>query len=136
MLKQLAFTKSKHVLTAGFGALLVLIVVVTLAGMWGSYSVESRTEALLPVAVVGVLVLVLGAAVAFLVTRQIVRSEDVLYREKELAEVTLHSIGEGVITIDAEGHIDYLNPVAEHYTGCSGPDAPCPRLDACACGAQ
>ena len=130
MLKQLAFTKSKHVLTAGFGALLVLIVVVTLAGMWGSYSVESRTEALLPVAVVGVLVLVLGAAVAYLVTRQIVRSEDVLYREKELAEVTLHSIGEGVITIDAEGHIDYLNPVAEQYTGWSGTDAKGQRLDA------
>ncbi|MBI2294177.1 MAG: EAL domain-containing protein [Betaproteobacteria bacterium] len=130
MLKQFTFSRSKHALRAGFGALLVLTVVVALAGMWGIYSVEPRVEVLLPVAVVGVLVLVLGATVAFLVSRQIVRSEDALFREKELAEVTLHSIGEGVITIDAEGRIDYLNPVAEQYTGWSGTDAKGQRLDA------
>ena len=130
MLKQLAFTQSKHVLTAGFGVLLVLIVAVTLAGMSGIYSVEPRLEALLPIAVVGVLVLILGAGVALLVSRWIVRGEDALYREKELAEVTLHSIGEGVITIDAGGRIDYLNPVAEQYTGWSGTDAKGQRLDA------
>ena len=48
-------------------------------------------------AVVGALVLVAGASVAALVSRRIVRSEDALYREKELAEVTLHSIGDGVM---------------------------------------
>lgn len=40
-----------------------------------------------------------------------------LSREKELAEVTLHSIGDAVITTDAEGRIDYLNPIAEELTG-------------------
>ncbi|HYH40886.1 MAG TPA: EAL domain-containing protein, partial [Burkholderiales bacterium] len=30
---------------------------------------------------------------------------------------TLHSIGDGVITTDAEGRVEYLNPVAEQYTG-------------------
>jgi len=130
VLKQFPFSRSKDALRAGFGALLVLTVVVALTGMWSIYSVEPRVEALLPVAIVGVLGLVLGAAVAFLVRRQIVRSEDALYREKELAEVTLHSIGEGVITIDAEGRIDYLNPIAEQYTGWSGIDAKGQRLDA------
>ena len=129
MLKQFNFSRSKDALRAGFGALLVLTVIVTLTGMWGIYAVEPRVEVLLPVAVVGVLVLVLGATVAFLVSRQIVRSEDALFREKELAEVTLHSIGEGVITIDAEGRIDYLNPVAEQYTGWNGTDAKGQRLD-------
>ncbi|MEM8505323.1 MAG: EAL domain-containing protein [Cyanobacteria bacterium P01_D01_bin.1] len=40
-----------------------------------------------------------------------------LYAEKELAQVTLHSIGDAVITTDAKGDITYLNPVAEELTG-------------------
>ena len=36
-----------------------------------------------------------------------------LSREKELAQVTLASIGDGVITTDREGRVRYLNPVAE-----------------------
>ncbi len=45
------------------------------------------------------------------------RSEAELFREKERAEVTLQSIGDAVITTDAEGRIDYLNPVALRLTG-------------------
>lgn len=46
------------------------------------------------------------------------RSEQALHEEKERAEVTLHSIGDGVITTDVDGHVRYLNPVAEMLTGC------------------
>lgn len=42
--------------------------------------------------------------------------EEALFREKERAEVTLHSIGDGVITTDATGIIDYLNPLAATLT--------------------
>ncbi len=45
------------------------------------------------------------------------RMEALLFQEKELAQVTLDSIGDAVITTDAIGHIRYLNPVAESLTG-------------------
>ncbi|MGA7802162.1 MAG: EAL domain-containing protein [Gammaproteobacteria bacterium] len=50
-------------------------------------------------------------------------SESALYQEKEKAEVTLHSIGDAVITTDAEGRIEYFNPVAETLTGWVLPEA-------------
>ncbi len=37
----------------------------------------------------------------------------------EFAHVTLQSIGDGVVTTDTRGNIQYLNPVAEQLTGCS-----------------
>ena len=46
-------------------------------------------------------------------------AEEALARDKELAQVTLASIGDGVIRTDASGHIDYMNPVAERLTGWS-----------------
>ncbi len=48
---------------------------------------------------------------------------EVLFQEKERAEVTLHSIGDGVITTDLKGNVDYLNQVAEQMTGWSNKEA-------------
>ncbi|MDG4552412.1 MAG: EAL domain-containing protein [Candidatus Contendobacter sp.] len=45
------------------------------------------------------------------------RAEEALFEEKERAQTTLHSIGDAVITTDARGVVDYLNPVAETLTG-------------------
>jgi diguanylate cyclase (GGDEF)-like protein/PAS domain S-box-containing protein len=45
------------------------------------------------------------------------RAETRVFEEKERAEVTLQSIGDGVITTDADGNIDYINPVAQDLTG-------------------
>ncbi len=45
------------------------------------------------------------------------RAETAIFQEKEKAQVTLQSIGDAVITTDAEGRIEYLNPVAEELTG-------------------
>ncbi|MCP5415588.1 MAG: EAL domain-containing protein [Chromatiaceae bacterium] len=44
------------------------------------------------------------------------RTEQALHTEKERAEVTLHSIGDAVITTDANGDVEYMNPVAEKLT--------------------
>ncbi len=43
--------------------------------------------------------------------------EEALFHEKERAQITLQSIGDGVITTDAHGRVEYLNPVAEELTG-------------------
>ncbi len=49
--------------------------------------------------------------------------EDALFREKESAQITLQSIGDGVITTDAECVVEYVNPVAADLTGWKVDDA-------------
>ena len=44
-------------------------------------------------------------------------AETRVFEEKERAQVTLQSIGDGVITTDAKGCVDYINPVAQDLTG-------------------
>jgi diguanylate cyclase (GGDEF)-like protein/PAS domain S-box-containing protein len=51
------------------------------------------------------------------------RSETELEREKGLAQTTLESIGDGVITTDMTGAVTYVNPAAEQLTGWSNADA-------------
>lgn len=45
------------------------------------------------------------------------RMERELAEKHELLRVTLHSIGDAVITTDAQGRVQWLNPVAERMTG-------------------
>jgi len=49
--------------------------------------------------------------------------EDALHRERELAEVTLRSIGDAVITTDTQLRITSLNPIAEAMTGWTSAEA-------------
>ncbi|PWB48668.1 MAG: histidine kinase [Nitrosomonadales bacterium] len=59
-------------------------------------------------AVMGVTAFVVGR------TREV---ENALFQEKELAQVTLHSIGDAVITTNERGQVDFLNHAAEVLTG-------------------
>jgi diguanylate cyclase (GGDEF)-like protein/PAS domain S-box-containing protein len=45
------------------------------------------------------------------------RAEAALHEERDRLQVTLGSIGDGVITTDAAGFVTFLNPVAEAMTG-------------------
>jgi len=56
------------------------------------------------------------------VTRDITElktAEALLFQEKERAQITLQSIGDGVITIDVAGNILYINPYAKQMIGCT-----------------
>ena len=48
---------------------------------------------------------------------------EALFAEKERAQVTLNSIGDGVICTDISGNVTYLNQVAEAMTGWPGAEA-------------
>ncbi|HVV41506.1 MAG TPA: EAL domain-containing protein [Nitrobacter sp.] len=49
--------------------------------------------------------------------------ENALRAEKERAQITLASIGEAVISTDADGKLDFMNPVAETLIGLSVEEA-------------
>jgi len=59
----------------------------------------------------------IGIIVGLVVIRRTAKSEATLFRQKERVEVTLNSIGDGVITTDASGLVDYVNHVASKLTG-------------------
>ena len=55
--------------------------------------------------------------------------EEALFHEKESAQITLQSIGDGVVTTSSDGCVEYLNPVAEELTGWKLDDAVGQPLD-------
>jgi|GEM_PF-807705 len=63
------------------------------------------------------LALITGVIIAVYVTRHSTRTEQHLFLEKELAQVTLHSIADAIITTDQKGNIKHINPNAEKLTG-------------------
>ncbi|MEJ2142111.1 MAG: EAL domain-containing protein [Gammaproteobacteria bacterium] len=69
------------------------------------------------------LTLLLTLAIAIFVSLIVSRGEKKLFIEKELAQVTLYSIGDGVITTDKRGRIRIINPVAEELTGFDSDEA-------------
>lgn len=62
------------------------------------------------------IIFILTILIATYVIRRITKTEEQLFFEKELAQITLHSIGDGVITVDKKYLIQTINPVAETLT--------------------
>lgn len=71
----------------------------------------------------GVAAVLLILAVTIYVIRRTLAYEEALYREKEQAQVTLSSIGDAVVSTDARGRVNFLNPIAEFLTGWSCQEA-------------
>lgn len=78
---------------------------------------SSYRSGLLLMGLLGLATVALGAMIALYVMRRTGLTEQALFQEKERAQVTLDSIGDGVITTDDEGKVVYFNPVAEQLTG-------------------
>ncbi len=73
--------------------------------------------------ILGGLAILLSIVIAIYTIRRAIRIERGLFIEKEQAEMTLHSIGDAVITTDHEGKIEIMNPRAVNITGYSSADA-------------
>ena len=69
-----------------------------------------------------ILSVILLSTTAFILYK-LKRQTHELEHEKNRALVTLHSIGDGIITTDASGVVQYLNPIAEQLTGWNKQDA-------------
>lgn len=88
----------------------------------GSYTVERSLASLVSdTAIVALIALILAMIIAVplrtIPLRALKKSFRDLEQEKEKALVTLQSIGDAVITTDAEMRVEYLNPIAEALTG-------------------
>jgi len=111
----------EHAIPMQNGVLTQLDAMLTLQREAGVAMVEeaahSYRSAVIMMILLGIAALLIGGQVARTVVRRSARVESALFREKERAQVTLHAIGDAVITTDVRGNVDYLNPVAEHLTG-------------------
>ena len=84
---------------------------------------EERLENVIFITVTtGLIVLALIIFIATYDTRRVADTEKQLFFEKELAQITLHSIGDGVITVDKDYIIQTINPVAETLSGVTSKD--------------
>ena len=70
-----------------------------------------------------------GAVVVFTDTTELYESQERFRQEKERAQITLESIGDGVIRVNVDGIIEYLNPVASAILGWSSDDAVNQKLE-------
>jgi len=87
-------------------------------------------------AIVAALILLSAAASAFAnkrrqagLYRQLLKSKSQQWETQEQFRATLYSIGDGVLTVDTEGCIKEMNPVAERLTGWTEAEARGKPLD-------
>jgi PAS domain S-box-containing protein len=85
-----------------------------------------RDDITFPVEVSSRMAVVQGAAFYLCIMRDITERTEAaraLEEERERLAVTVHNIGDGVITLDARGWITLMNDVAADLTGCASADA-------------
>jgi diguanylate cyclase (GGDEF)-like protein/PAS domain S-box-containing protein len=80
-------------------------------------AIATHNQARIQIIALGGIATAFGILIAMFTIYRSRLSAQQLFREKDRAQVTLRSIGEGVITTDALGGIEYMNPVAEQLTG-------------------
>ena len=86
-------------------------------------AVSTSRNTIITMSLLALAVFSMCIAIAIYLVGYISRSEKLIHRQKERAQVTLHSIGDAVITTDNNGFVQYLNNEAEHLTGWNEKDA-------------
>lgn len=96
-------------------------------------AVNEARETIITISILALIVSIVCLLIAIYLIRYITRSEKVIFREKEKAQVTLHSIGDAVITTNERGIIVKMNEEAERLTGWADAEAKNKRIeDVCA----
>ena len=70
-----------------------------------------------------------GAVLVFSDATELYESQERFRQEKERAQITLESIGDGVVRVTVDGIVEYLNPVASAILGWSTEDAVGQKLE-------
>jgi len=80
------------------------------------YSIQAKEQSIIRFAEILILLLLalVFMVIALLKVRQ---TTNELFQQKELAQFTLRSIGDAVVSTDEKGNVRYLNPVAEKMIG-------------------
>ena len=77
---------------------------------------ENLEHNIVLIIIISIVIFLLTTTTSAYVIRRITKTEEQLFFEKELAQTTLNSIGDGVITVDKDYLIQTINPVAEMLT--------------------
>lgn len=77
---------------------------------------ERLDNSLVIITIMALVILSMVFIIATYVIKRTTKTEEKLFFEKELAQITLHSIGDGVITVDKNYLIQSINPNAELLT--------------------
>jgi PAS domain S-box-containing protein len=107
----------------GFGPGLTATAVAVLAGVHLQLSILHTLDLWRPDVIAPLAGLVAVGVVACLLANRARQSRARLDAERQALEMTLLSIGDGIIVTDEDSQITFLNPVAEQLTGWSAGDA-------------
>lgn len=86
-------------------------------------AVNTHHQARTLIFTLGSIATVLGILIAIFALLKSRQAAQQLFHEKERAQITLHAIGDGVISSTAEGIIEYMNPIAVQLTHWSATEA-------------
>lgn len=74
---------------------------------------DKLNKNIIVIIIISIIIFILTSLTSAYVINRITKTEKQLFFEKELAQITLNSIGDGVITVDKDYLIQTINPVAE-----------------------
>lgn len=100
--------------TTAIESIIAINTAVTL--MANEYAIQAQEQSLQRMAVIPILLLLTFVAMIIALYKVRQTAND-LFEQKELAQFTLRSIGDAVVSTDEAGNVGYLNPIAEKMIG-------------------